>query len=101
MEWLRCYSDTVLPKGARFLCKGDDGLWWLKKISASTTEDGVSLAQIFDDPGPFKLPLFPALYTTSVGAVRGFWCLQVHVASAFSRGVHRNVDDSRGAAVIS
>ena len=101
MEWLRCYSDTVLPKGARFLCKGDDGLWWLKKISASTTEDGMSLAQILDDPGPFKLPLFPALYTTSAGAVRGSWCLQVHVASAFSRGVHRNVDDSRGAAVIS
>ena len=72
----------------------------LKKISASTTEDGVSLAQILDDPGPFKLPLFPTSYT-SAGAVRGSWCLQVHVASAFSRGVHRNVDDSRGAAVIS
>ena len=43
-EWLRCYSDTVLPKGARFWYMGDDGLWWLKKISASTTEDGVSLA---------------------------------------------------------
>ena len=72
-----------------------------KQISASTTEDGVSLAQILDDPGPFKLPLFPARYTTSAGAVRGSWCLQVHVASAFSRGVQRKVDDSRGAAVIS
>ena len=98
---LRCYSDTVLPKGARFWCKGDDGLWWLKKISASTTEYGVSLAQISDDPGPFKLPLFPARYTTSARAVRGSWCLLVHIASAFSRGVQRNVDDSRGAAVIS
>ena len=72
-----------------------------KKISANTTENGVSLAQNLVDPGPFKLPLFPARYTTSTGAVRGSWCLQVHVASAFSRGVHRNVDDSRGAAVIS
>ena len=60
----------------------------LKKISASTTEDGVSLAQILDDPVPFKLPLFPARYTTSAGATRGSWCLQVHVASAFPRGVH-------------
>ena len=73
----------------------------LKKISASTTEDGVSLAEILDDPGPFKLTLFPARYTTSAGAVRGSWCVQVHVASAFSRGVQRKVDDSRGAAVIS
>ena len=65
------------------------------------TEDGVSLAQSLDDPGTFKLPLFPARYTTSVGAVRGSWCLHVHVASAFSGGVQCNVDDSRGAAVIS
>ena len=98
----RCYRDTVLPKETRFWYKGDDGLWWLeKKNGASTTEDGVSLAQILDDPGPFKLPLFPARYTTSAGAARGSWCLQVHVSSAFSRGVQRNVDDSRGAAVIS
>ena len=26
-EWLRCYRDTVLPKGAHFWYKGDDGLW--------------------------------------------------------------------------
>ena len=72
----------------------------LKKISASTTEDGVSLAQILDDPGTIKLPLFPLRYTTSAGAVRGSWCLQVNVVSAFYRGFQRNVDDSRGAAVI-
>ena len=100
-EWLRCYRYTVLPKGAHFWYKGDDGLWWLGKISASTTEDGVYPPRILDDPGPIKLPLFPARYTTSAGAVRGSWCLQVRVASAFSRGVQRNVDDSRGAAVIS
>ena len=79
--------DTVLPRGAHFWYKGDNGLWWFEKqISASTTEDGISLAQILDDPGPFKLPLFPARYMTSAGAVRRSWCLQVHVASAFSRG---------------
>ena len=60
-------------------------------ISTSTTEDGVSLAQFLDDSGPFKLPLFPARYTACAGAVRGSWCLQVHVASAFSRGVQRKV----------
>ena len=31
-EWLRRYHDTVLPKGAHFWYKGDDGLWWLGKI---------------------------------------------------------------------
>ena len=41
VEWLCRYHDTVLPKGARFWYKGDDGLWWLGKISASTKEDGV------------------------------------------------------------
>ena len=40
-EWLRRYSTTVLPNGAHFWYKGDDGLWWLGKISASTPTDGV------------------------------------------------------------
>ena len=43
------------------------GCGGLEKISASTTEDGVFLARILNDPGPFKLPLFPARYTTSAG----------------------------------
>ena len=62
---------------------------------------GYPWPKFFDDPGPFKLPLFPARYTTSAGDVRRSCCLQVHAASAFSRAVQRNVDDSRGAAVIS
>ena len=98
-DWLRRYHDTVLPKGAHFWYKGDDGLWWLEKISASTTEDKVYLVRFPDDPGPIKLPLPPARYTTSAGAVRGSWCLQVHIASAFPRGIQRNVDEPRGAAV--
>ena len=80
------YRDAVLPKGAHFWYKGDDGLWGVRKISASTTEDGVYLVRFLDDPGPIKLPLFPARYTTSAGAVRGSWFLEVHVASAFSQG---------------
>ena len=75
VEWLSRYSVTVLPNEAHFWYKGDDGLWWLGKISASTTTDGVYLVRFLDDPGPIKLPLPPARYTTSTGAVRGSWCL--------------------------
>ena len=100
-EWLTSYHDTVLPKGAHFWYRGDDGLWWRGKISASTTEDGVYLVRFLDDPEPIKLPLPPARYTTSTGFVRGSCCLQVHEASAFSRGIQRDVDNSRGAAVVS
>ena len=66
-EWLRRYRDTVLPKGAHFWYKGDDGLWWLGKISASTTEDRVYLVRFLDDPGTIKLPLSPAHYTPQRG----------------------------------
>ena len=61
---------------------------------------GIFGAIFLHDPGPIKL-LSPARYTTLTGAVRGSWCLQVHLASAFARGVQRNVDDSPGAAVDS
>ena len=45
---------------------------------------------------------FPrARYTTSTRAVRGAWCFQVHEVSAFPRWIQRNVDESRGAAVVS
>ena len=100
-DWLRRYHDTVLPKGAHFWYKGDDGLWWLGQISASTTEDKVYPVRFLDDPVPIKLPLPLARYTTSTGAVRGSWCLQVHMTSAFSRGIQRNVDESRGTTVPS
>ena len=66
-EWPRRYRDTVFPKGAQFWYKGGDRLWWLGKISTSTTEDGVYLVRFFDDPGPTKLPLLSARYTTSTG----------------------------------
>ena len=100
-EWLRRYSATVFPNGAHFWYKGEDGLGWLGKINASTTADGAYLSLFLNDPGPIKLLLSPARYTTSAGAVRGSWFLQGHLASSFARGVQRNVDESRGAAVYS
>ena len=63
--WLRRYHDTVLPKEAHFWYKGDDGLWWLEKNSASTTEDKIYLVRFLDDPGPIKNLLTPVRYTTS------------------------------------
>ena len=96
---IRRRSTTVLLNGAQLCYKADDGLWWLEKIGASTTTDGIHLACFLDDPGPIKLPLSPVSYTISTGAARGSWCLQVHLASAFARGLQGNVDESRGAAV--
>ena len=93
----------MLPNGGHvwyFWYKADDGLWWLGKISASTTTKGACLVRgaLFGRPGPITLPLTPARYATSTGAVRGSWCLQLRLASAFSRGVQRNLDGSRGTA---
>ena len=50
-----------------------------------------------DDPGPVKLALSLARYTTALGAVRGSCCLQVHQGSSLIRGA--NVDESRGAEI--
>ena len=71
-EWRRRYRDTLLPRGAHVWYKGDDGLWWIGKISASTTEDGVYLAPCLDDPWPIKLaPSFPgALHNLNGGSTR-------------------------------
>ena len=68
-DWLRRCCNTVLPNGAHFWYKGGDGLWWLGKISATTRTDGVYLVRFLDGPGPIKLPLSPARYTTSMRAV--------------------------------
>ena len=46
-ERLSRYSTTVLPNGAHFWYKVDDGLWWLGKISASMPTDGVYLVRFF------------------------------------------------------
>ena len=63
-ECLRRYHDTVLPKGVHIWYNGNDGLSWIGKINASTTEDRVYLVRILDDPGLIKLPFPPRRYTT-------------------------------------
>ena len=45
VEWLRCCRDTVLANGAHVWYKGHDGLWWLGKFSANTTEDVLYLVR--------------------------------------------------------
>ena len=40
-DWPRRYYNAVLPHEAHVWCKGDDGLWWLGKISVTTPTDGV------------------------------------------------------------
>ena len=91
-EKLCRYSAMVLPSGPHFWYKGDDGLRWCGKISKSTPTDGGYFVRFLDDLGRIKLRLAPVLYPTSAGAVRGSWCLQVHLTTTFARGVHRNVD---------
>ena len=45
MERICHFRDTVLPNVAHVWHYGDDGLWRLGKINASTTEDGVYLVR--------------------------------------------------------
>ena len=77
-EWLRRFHDTVLPKGAHFWYKGNDGLWWLGKISASTTEDGVYVVRFWTIRGR-PSSLFPRRFATSTGGVRGSWLSLIHI----------------------
>ena len=100
-DWLRHYSTTVLPNGANFWYKANDGLWRLGKISARTFIDEEYLVRFLDDPGPTKLPLSPAHYTTSTGGVQGSWCLQLRRGRPVARGIQRHVDSSRGTDVAS
>ena len=90
--WFRHHSSTVLPNGAHLWYKVVDGLWWLGKISVRTTTDGENLVRFLDDPGPIKLPISPAHYTTSTGGVQGSWCLQLRRGKSVARGTQGNVD---------
>ena len=60
----------MLPDGAHFWYKADDGLWWRGRISARTSTDGEYLVRFLDDPGPIKLPLSPAHCRTSTWGVQ-------------------------------
>ena len=70
-EWLSHPNATVSPNGAHIYYKGDDGLWWLGKISASTATGGIYFGRFLNDPGRIKLVFSPARYTTSTVSVRG------------------------------
>ena len=88
-DWLRRYNTTVLPSGAHFGHKGDNFLWqlYIEEIRAHATTDGEYLhtcSAFLDVPGKLPLPL--ARYTTLTGAVRS-WCMQIHLGSAFVRGI--------------
>ena len=45
----RRLAPSLPPKGAHFWYKEDDGLRWLKNLSASTTENNVYLVRFLDD----------------------------------------------------
>ena len=68
------------------------------EISFST--DGMMLERILNDTDPIKLPLAPAHCTTSMRAVQGSECPQLHVDSAFIQGTQLNVDESRGEGTV-
>ena len=44
-DWLRHYSTALFPHGAHVWYKADDGLLWLRKISARTSIDGKYLVR--------------------------------------------------------
>ena len=99
-DWLRRYHDTVLSQGSQFWYKGDDGLWWLGKISASTTEDKVCLIRFWTTRGRSNF-LFPRRATRlrrepyeALGGCKSH-------DQGVSSGDQRNVDGSRGVTVSS
>ena len=110
--WLRNFRNSTLPSGAHVWYKARDGLWWLGKIAHRAPPDASSrtppdsspgssdIIRFLDDPGPIKIDLQPARYTTARNAVSGSWCLQRHGHGSLSRGVLRNSDASRGAPTV-
>ena len=57
--WLRCCRDTVLPKGARFWYKGDDGLRWLEKNQCEYDGGCGIPGPNFGRSGAVQAPSFP------------------------------------------
>ena len=100
-EWLRRYRDTVLPKGAQFGTRVTMGCGGFEHSVRVRRRMGYTWSDFWTIWGRSS-SLFSRRATRSQrGPYDCSWCLQVPVASAFSRGVQRNVDDSRDAAVIS
>ena len=74
--WLRCFSSSPLPVGARLWYKARDGLWWTGRIGAHQGDSYI--VRFLDDPRPRVLPLPADLYSTALNAVCGSWCLEKH-----------------------
>ena len=108
--WLHNFSITILFSGTHIRYKARDGLWWLGKIVPPVASSGTPpepspggsyIIRFLDDPGPIKIDLQPARYTTARNAVYGSWCLQHHGNGSLARGLLRNSDVSRGAPTVS
>ena len=103
--WLSTFSTTLLPPGAHLWYKASNGLWWLGKVAhhapSTSPSDNTYIIRFLDDPGPIKINLRPANYTTSSTANSGSWCLQRHKTGSLARGVLRNSNASRGASKAS
>ena len=111
-RWPRSFSNSTLSSGAHVWYKARNGLWWLGKIAHRAPPDVSSrtppdpspgssyIIRFLDDPGPIKIDLQPARYTTARNAVSGSWCLQRHGHGSLSRVVLRNSDASRGAPTV-
>ena len=98
---LAATAPPCFPRGAQFWYEGGDGLWWLRKISASTTTDGVYLVCSLDGLRPIKFLFLrhARRLRRELHEVLGVY--KVPLASALARGVQRNVNKSQGAAVDS
>ena len=64
--WARRFRDTILPAVDYFWYKGQDRLWWLGNNSAHTPIPGQYVVHFLDEPGPVKLALSSARYTTAL-----------------------------------
>ncbi|CAB1106230.1 unnamed protein product [Ectocarpus sp. CCAP 1310/34] len=71
VTWLRRFSTSPLPVGARLWYKARDGLWWTGRIGAH--QGGSCIVRFLDDPGPSVLPLPAHLFSTALDAVCGSW----------------------------
>ena len=70
-SWLRGYHGTILLEGAHVCYKGYDGLRWLGKNRAGTTEDKVYLVPFLNDSRPIKTSSpFGALHDFDRGRTR-------------------------------
>ena len=94
--WLRRFRYSPLPAGDYFWYKARDTLWWLTKITWTTTIVNHYVVRFLDDPRPLQLTLSPARCDANQDAPCRAWCLQIHRHISFMRGLQRNIDESRG-----